>query len=81
MPAWTELALACARAARAALRLPSDASPVAVVLGSGLGAFAERLASQTAVPFESLPGFPATTVPGHRGRLVFGDLGGVPVLA
>jgi len=81
VPAWTELALACARAARAALRLPSDASPVAVVLGSGLGAFAERLASQTAVPFESLPGFPATTVPGHRGRLVFGDLGGVPVLA
>jgi len=81
VPAWTELALACARAARAALRLPSEASPVAVILGSGLGAFAERLTSQTAVPFESLPGFPAPTVPGHRGRLVFGELGGAQVLA
>jgi purine-nucleoside phosphorylase len=79
--AWTELALACARAARGALRLPSDASPIAVVLGSGLGAFADHLASQTVVPFESLPGFPAPTVPGHRGRLVFGDLAGTPVLA
>jgi purine-nucleoside phosphorylase len=54
---------------------------VAVVLGSGLGAFAERLESQTAVPFESLPGFPAPTVPGHRGRLVSGKIAGVPVLA
>ena len=81
MPAWTELALACARAARVALRLPPETSPVAVVLGSGLGAFAERLTSQTAVPFESLPGFPAPTVPGHRGRLVAGELAGVPVLA
>jgi purine-nucleoside phosphorylase len=79
--AWTELALVCARAARVALRLPSDASPVAVILGSGLGAFAERLASATSVPFEKLPGFPAPTVPGHRGRLVAGELAGVPVLA
>ncbi|MFL5389566.1 MAG: purine-nucleoside phosphorylase [Myxococcales bacterium] len=81
MPAWTDLALACARAARVALRLPSDVSPVAVVLGSGLGAFADRLASPASVPFEALPGFPAPTVPGHRGRLVYGQLSGVPVLA
>jgi purine-nucleoside phosphorylase len=56
-------------------------SPVAVILGSGLGAFADELSSQTAVPFETLPGFPAPTVPGHRGRLVYGQLSGVPVLA
>ena len=80
MAAWTELALACARAARTALRLPSDASPVAVVLGSGLGAFADRLTAQSSVPFENLPGFPAPTVPGHRGRVVSGELSGVPVL-
>jgi hypothetical protein len=43
MPRWTELALDCARAARAALALPTDASPLAVVLGSGLGAFADQL--------------------------------------
>ena len=81
MPDWTDLALACARAARVALSLPSDASPVAVVLGSGLGAFADRLTSPASVPFEALPGFPAPTVPGHRGRLVYGQLSGVPVLA
>jgi purine-nucleoside phosphorylase len=81
VPAWTDLALACARAARAALRLPSEVSPVAVVLGSGLGAFADRLTSQSAVPFEGLPGFPAPTVTGHRGRVVYGQLSGVQVLA
>jgi len=81
VPAWTDLALACARAARVALRLPSDVSPVAVVLGSGLGAFAERLSSPSSISFEALPGFPAPTVPGHRGRLVYGQLSGVPVLA
>ena len=81
MPAWTELALACARAARAALRLPSEASPVAVVLGSGLGAFGDQLDDARSVPFEALPGFPPPTVPGHRGRIVAGALQSIPVLA
>src|SRR5579859_6931476 len=43
MPSWTELALDCARFARKGLRLPEGESPVAVVLGSGLGSFAEAL--------------------------------------
>jgi purine-nucleoside phosphorylase len=78
---WTELALACARAARAALRLPSEVSPVAVILGSGLGAFGDQLDDARSVPFEALPGFPATTVLGHRGRLVAGSLESIAVLA
>jgi purine-nucleoside phosphorylase len=53
---------------------------VAVVLGSGLGALVDELADPTSVPFEELPGFPASSVPGHAGRFVAGRLGGVAVL-
>jgi len=49
---------------------------VGVVLGSGLGAFADRLAHQAVVPYEEIPGFPISKVAGHAGRLVVGDLEG-----
>src|SRR3954462_13990852 len=81
MSNWTELALECAEVARGALRLPAGESPVAIVLGSGLGALAEALDDRRALPFESLPGLPRATVQGHRGRLVYGTLAQVPVLA
>jgi len=81
MASWTELALECAKLARQRLKLPEDASPVAVVLGSGLGAFADRLEDARGVPFADLPGFPRATVQGHKGRLVYGELEGAPVLA
>ena len=81
MPSWTELALDCAKLARGRLSLPQGESPIAVVLGSGLGAFADSLEQARAVPFAELPGFPRATVQGHKGRLVFGMLAGVPVLA
>jgi len=80
MPSWTELALDCARVARKGLRLPEGESPVAVVLGSGLGAFADALEEARALPFADLPGFPPVTVPGHKGRLVYGKLVPTPVL-
>lgn len=54
---------------------------VGVVLGSGLGAFADVLEDARAYPFAELPGFPATTVAGHPGRLVAGTLRGRRVLA
>lgn len=47
---------------------------VGVVLGSGLGGFADRLARQAVVPYEEIPGFPISKVAGHAGRLVVGDL-------
>jgi purine-nucleoside phosphorylase len=50
-----------------------------IVLGSGLGAFAERLEQAVAIPFAEIPRFPETTAPGHSGRLVMGNVGGVPV--
>ena len=81
MGSWTDLAVDCARAARAALTLDPTVSPVAVVLGSGLGAFATQLAGARSVSFAELPGLPRATVLGHEGRFVAGELAGVPVLA
>jgi len=50
-------------------RVPAAAPRVGVVLGSGLGAFAERQGA-TSIPFGEIPGFFAATVHGHAGRLV-----------
>ncbi len=72
MSSWTDRALGCARVARKQLGLPKEASPIAVVLGSGLGAFADGLEGARSVPFADLPDFPQATVEGHNGRLVFG---------
>jgi len=47
---------------------------VAVVLGSGLGVFAETLEEQTIIPYEEIPDFARSTVEGHSGRLVVGKL-------
>jgi purine-nucleoside phosphorylase len=53
---------------------------IGIVLGSGLGRLASRLQASEAIPYDEIPGFPATTVIGHEGRLVAGTLGGTPVL-
>ena len=60
-----------------------DARPptIGVVLGSGLGAFAERLADPVILPYAEIPEFPVSGVPGHAGRLVIGTLHGVTVAA
>lgn len=50
-----------------------------VVLGSGLGAFAEEVQNAVTVPFSELPDFPVSTVPGHAGRFVLGKIGQTPV--
>ncbi len=54
---------------------------VGMILGSGLGALADQLEAAIAIPYDHIPGFPTTTVPGHRGDLVLGILEGVPVAA
>ncbi len=53
---------------------------VAIVLGSGLGPLADAVESARSVPYEELDGMPVSAVPGHAGRLVFGELGGVSVI-
>jgi purine-nucleoside phosphorylase len=57
------------------------AVPLAIVLGSGLGAFAEDLTDATAIPYEEIPGFARSTVQGHAGRLVIGRVGEITVAA
>ena len=58
-----------------------DDARVALVLGSGLGAFADGLEDALAVPYSEIPGFARPTVEGHAGRLVFGRVEGVHVAA
>ena len=54
---------------------------VALVLGSGLGAFADELEDARPIPYSEIPGFARPTVEGHAGRLVVGGVGGVTVAA
>ncbi|SRR6266481_707055 len=54
---------------------------VAIVLGSGLGAFAEDLTESTSLAYDEIPGFARSTVEGHAGRLVIGRAGEVTVAA
>ena len=58
-----------------------EAPRAALVLGSGLGAFADELEDAEAIPYEEIPGFARPTVEGHAGRLVVGTVGGVAVAA
>lgn len=53
---------------------------VGVVLGSGLGAFADRLDDLVKIPYRDLPHMPASAVQGHAGNLCFGRVDGVPVV-
>lgn len=54
---------------------------VGLVLGSGLGAFADSLTHTTKIPYSEIPSFPQSTAIGHAGRLVVGNAGHVPVAA
>ncbi len=53
---------------------------VGVILGSGLGGFAEGLEDALTIPYGEIPGFPAAAVVGHAGKLVAGRVGGVPTV-
>jgi purine-nucleoside phosphorylase len=54
---------------------------IAVVLGSGLGGFADDFEEPVAIPYDDIPGFMRSTAQGHAGRLVIGKIDGIPVLA
>jgi len=70
------------QAAVDAVRATSAVQPrVGIVLGTGLGALAEVIEVESVVPYGDIPGFADPTVESHSGRLVFGSLGGTPVVA
>jgi purine-nucleoside phosphorylase len=54
---------------------------IAIVLGSGLGGFADDFDDAVRIPYEQIPGFSRSTVEGHEGRLIVGKVDSVPVLA
>ncbi len=73
-----------ARAERAAkfIRGRTKLRPqIAVVLGSGLGAFADEFSAATRIDYKKIPHFPRATAEGHAGRLVIGTVEGVPAAA
>ncbi|MBI5646356.1 MAG: purine-nucleoside phosphorylase [Ignavibacteriae bacterium] len=58
-----------------------DSADTAIVFGSGLGDAADALDAQHSIAASDLPGYPASTVPGHEGRITAGRIGGKTVLA
>ena len=73
-----------ARAERAAKFILSKTKlrpKIALVLGSGLGAFADELTDARRIPYEKIPHFPRSTAVGHAGVLAIGKVGGIAVAA
>ncbi len=63
------------------VRKKVDFTPkVALVLGSGLGGFADQIKVESELPYEEITGFPVSTVVGHAGKFIFGYLQDVPVV-
>lgn len=69
------------RAADDVRRADARAPEVALVLGSGLGGFADSLEKKTVIPYASIEGMPVSAVVGHAGNLVIGEVRGMPVAA
>lgn len=65
----------------ACVRKKTDFVPkVAIVLGSGLGDYAENIRVECELPYGEIDGFPVSTVPGHAGRFIFGYINEIPVV-
>ena len=72
--AQTDLYSRAEQAAKTIRARVSANSRVALVLGSGLGGFADDFADSTAIPYQEIPGFASSTAQGHAGRLVIGKV-------
>jgi purine-nucleoside phosphorylase len=66
-------------AARCVLQRTSLRPKIGLVLGSGLGGFADSLTGATRIPYADIPAFPRSTAIGHAGQMVIGKSGAVPV--
>lgn len=66
----------------AAVRRHTDLTPdIGIILGTGLGGLTDVIEVESAVPYDTIPGFPVSTVESHAGRLLLGRLAGRPVVA
>src|ERR1700760_1754808 len=75
-----DIAFRQADSAAAHIRERTPLQPkIAIVLGTGLGGFANRLTDTVAIPYTEIPPFPRSTVEGHAGRLVIGSFAGTPL--
>jgi len=75
-----ESIIAAIREAAGYIRTKTAKKPaIALVLGSGLGAFAECLVNADIIPFDDIPNFPRSGVAGHGSKLYIGELEGIPV--
>lgn len=54
---------------------------IGIVLGSGLGGLADKIKNKVVIPYKEIPNFPESTVEGHAGQLIIGDLGNKKVIA
>src|SRR5690349_11776116 len=70
-----------AEEAAAYIRSKTSLHPkIALVLGSGLGSFADQLTGAVKIPYHDIPHFPRPTAEGHAGQLVIGTMGHAPVV-
>lgn len=61
--------------------ISSETGPeIGLILGSGLGVLAEAIEDMVVIPYINIPHFPVSTVEGHKGQLVLGELSGKPVI-
>lgn len=56
-------------------------SQFGIILGTGLGGLVKEIAVEFSIPYNEIPNFPVSTVQGHSGKLIFGELGGKKVIA
>ncbi|MGC1484942.1 MAG: purine-nucleoside phosphorylase [Candidatus Acidiferrum sp.] len=69
-----------AEAAASLIFAKSNLRPkIALVLGSGLGAFADEFGNATKIPYAEIPYFPKSTAIGHAGQLIIGTVGDIPI--
>jgi purine-nucleoside phosphorylase len=68
-------------AARIIRSRTTETPRIAIILGSGLGAFADDFENAVSIPYEDITGFPRSTAAGHAGRLVIGKIDQVPLMA
>ena len=78
MPSTSDLFTRTESAAQFLLSQTKLRPKIGLVLGSGLGAFADQMSDAARIPYPQIPGFPRSTAIGHAGQMVIGNAGGIP---